>query len=254
MPSSTESKPGAMSLAHIHQTGLDAIELICGSISRPLELILRPWHGTRYFALPVVAISTVIMILIPALLLVVDGIISMIPFSHPQPSVGMFSIGSFAELFFLLSAIHAYRLYKRMIHMSSEEHSTFEGPPLPFFPLIPWCRSFHFTRIVAEPLLVLLASIVLQDLFLIQTNLAIYLRVAALALALKSFVAWYRAWEYVRDVLDAKNAGPILAKLAEDRASDDDLASINLAFPKDVAPEIRAEAIVSIARAYSSTH
>src|SRR5579875_717257 len=248
MPHSSQSHPGAMNLAHMHQSGLNIIELIGGAISRPLDLILRPWHGSRAFSLPVVALSTVMMLVIPALLLGIDAFVSLIPFSHPSRPVGLFGIGSFAELFFALSLIHAVRIYKRMVRMSSEEHSTFEGPPLPFLMLIPWARSFHVTRIVIEPTLILIASVALQDLLIIQSNLAIYLRVAALALAMKSFVSWYRSWEYLRDVLDAKNAGPIIAKLASDSASDDDLASINLAsFPKDVAPDIRTEAVVSIA-------
>ena len=123
---------------------------------------------------------------------------------------------------------------------------------MPFLTRIPWARSFHVTRIIVEPTLILIASVVLQDLLFIQSSLAIYLRVAALALSMKSFVCWYRSWEYLRDVLDAKNAGPIIARLASDSASDDDLAAINLAsFPKDVAPDLRAEAVVSIARAYT---
>jgi hypothetical protein len=102
---------------------------------------------------------------------------------------------------------------------------------------------------------VLVLATVLEDLLIIQSGLALFLRLSALALLMKNFVSWYRSWEYLRDLMDARNAGPILAKLVEDRATDDDLAAINLAsFPKDVAPEIRTQAATSIARAYSPNH
>jgi hypothetical protein len=242
---------GNLNVAHLHNSALNIVEAACGVVSRPLELILRPWHGTRYFPVPITALTSLMMIVVPAILTLMAGFAAMIPFSHPTPSVGMFDITAFAKLYFLFSALHFFRLYRRMVHMHLEEHSNFEGPALPFFQLIPWSRSFWVTRIVIEPVFVLLASIVLQDLFIIQSSLSIYLELAALALACKNFVAWYKAWEYLRDLLDARNAGPILASLIDNKATEDELASINLAsFPKDVPEEIRTQAAISIARAY----
>jgi hypothetical protein len=243
---------GNLNVAHLHNSALNIVEAACGVVSRPLELVLRPWHGTRYFPVPIIALSTLMMIVLPLISAMMTGIAAMIPFSHPARPIGMFDITSFAKLYFLLSAIHGFRLYRRMVHMHLEDHSNFEGPALPFFQLIPWSRSFWLTRIVFEPAFVLLTAIVLQDLFIIQSGLATYLQLAAIALAMKNFVSWYRAWEYLRDLLDARNAGPILASLIENKATDEDLASINLAsFPKDVPPEIRTQAAITIARAYS---
>jgi hypothetical protein len=245
---------GNLNVAHLHNSALNIVEAACGVVSRPLELVLRPWHGTRYFPVPIIALSTLMLIVLPAISAMAAGIAAMIPFSHPARPVGIFDIMSFAKLYFLLSAIHCFRLYRRMVHMHLEDHSNFEGPALPFFQLIPWSRSFWLTRIVLEPAFVLLTAIVLQDLFIIQSGLAIYLQLAAVALAMKNFVSWYRAWEYLRDLLDARNAGPILASLVENKATDEELASINLAsFPKDVSPEIRTQAAITIARAYSPT-
>jgi hypothetical protein len=139
-----------------------------------------------------------------------------------------------------------------MIHMELEDHSQFEGPPLPFFYLLPKSRNFWFTRIVLEPVFVLLAATVLEDLFIIQSGLALYLRFVALALAMKNFIGWYRAWEFLRNLLDTRNAGPIIAKLVENKASEEDLAPIHLAsFPKNIAPEIRRAAAAHIARVFS---
>jgi hypothetical protein len=247
-----KAQTGALDLNQMHNTALNLVAAVCGIVSRPVDVILRPWHGTRAYPVPVVFLSSVMMILLPAISSAVTGIAAIIPFGHPSRPVGMFDIGSMAELYFLLSFIHSIRLYRRMIHMHLEEHSAYEGAALPFFQLIPWARSFWVTRIVLEPVFVFLLATVLQDLFIIQSGLAAYLHLAAVALAMKSFVNWYRAWEYLRDLMDAKNAGPILANLVDGKATDEDLASINLAsFPKDVPPEIRAQAATSIARAYS---
>ncbi len=249
------SKPdnaGAMSVEHLHTTAINVVEALCSVIAMPVETLLRPWYGTRYYPPPVVFFASVLMILIPAIAALLSGIVGMIPFSHPAPAIGLFDIGSLAKLYFLLAAVHAVRLYRRMVTMSKEQCSTWEGPALPFFQLIPWCRSFWVTRIAAEPLFVLLASVVLQDLFVIQSGLATYLRLAALALACKQFLNWHRSWEYLRDLLDARNAGPILARLVENDAREEELSTIHLAsFPKDVPEAIRSQAAISIARAYS---
>jgi hypothetical protein len=252
MQPSKPNNSGAMSVEHLHNTAINLVEAVCSVLAMPVETLLRPWYGTRYYPPPVVFFASALMILIPAIAALFSGIVGMIPFSHPAPSIGLFDIGSLAKLYFLLAIVHAVRLYRRMITMSKEQCSTFEGPPLPFFQLVPWCRSFWVTRVAAEPLFVIVVASVLQDLFLIQSGLATYLRLAALALAMKQFISWFKAWEYLRDLLDARNAGPILARLIEDEASEEELATIHLAsFPKDVPEEIRSQAAISIARAYS---
>ena len=246
---------GAMSAQHLHNTAINFVEVVCSVIAMPVETLLRPWYGTRYYPPPVVFFSAVLMILIPAFSAMMDGFSAMIPFSHPARVIGMFGIGSLAKLYFLLAAVHSVRLYRRMIHMSREESSTYEGPAWPFFQVIPWSRSFWVQRIAIEPITVLILSVGLKDFFIIQSGLATYLRLAAVALAMKNFVSWYRAWEYLRDLLDARNAAPILAKLVENDATEEELSTIHLAsFPKDVPEAIRAQAAASIARAYSPTH
>jgi hypothetical protein len=244
---------GAMSVDQLHNNAINFVEALCSVVAMPVETLLRPWYGSRFYAPPIVCFASMMMILLPALSALLTGIMGMIPFTHPAPSIGLFDMASMSKLFFVVAAVHSVRLYRRMIDLSREACSTYEGSPLPFFGLIPWCRrSFWVTRIVAEPVFVLLLTTVLQDLFLIQSGLATYLRLASIALAMKNFVSWYRAWEYLRDILDARNAAPILARLVEDDATDEELSTIHLAsFPKDVSEEIRTQAAMSLARAYS---
>ena len=107
-------------------------------------------------------------------------------------------------------------------------------------------------RIVWEPVFLLLLSVILQDLFIIQSWLALYLKFAALALFMKSFIAWFRNYEFSRDVLDIAIAGPAMAKFVDNRATEEDLAPFHIAsFPATLDPEIRLAAAKQIARTYS---
>jgi hypothetical protein len=241
-----------MQVEHLQNNALNFVDVICSVIAQPVEIILRWQYGTRYYPVPVTFFAATMMLLLPIVFALFTSVRNMIPFTHAVPTAGMFGLGSLAELYFLLSAIHGVRLWKRMLHMETEIHSEFEGPALPFFQVLPKGRSFWFVRIVWEPVFVLLLSVVLQDLFIIQSWLSLYLRFAALALTMKSFINWFRGWEYLRQLMDMQNAAPTIAKLVANQATEDDLAPIHLAsFPKNINPDIRNAAVTKIARAYS---
>jgi hypothetical protein len=236
----------------MQEVSMNIIENLCSVIAMPIELILRPWHGTRYYPITVRFFSPVMMLFVPAFAAMATGVAGMIPFAHVQPPRGMFGFGSFTMLYFLLLIIHNIRLWIRMMHLERELHSEFEGPPLPVFYLLTKGQNFWFTRIVWEPAFVLLASTVLTDFFIIQPGLAWFLRLMAFCLCMKNFIGWYRSWEYIRRILDMKNAAPIINRLVDNEATPEELAPIHLAsFPKDIAPDIRRAAAAHIAHSYS---
>ena len=73
-------------------------------------------------------------------------------------------------------------------------------------------------------------------------------------LCMKCFIAWFRQWEYLRQMMDARFAGLIISKLAENRATEEDLATVHLAsFPKNLPPEMRDAAVSHIARSFNGT-
>jgi hypothetical protein len=169
-----------------------------------------------------------------------------------QRPEALFGIGSLSKLFFLLSLIHGFRTYRRMFRPELEEHSRYEGPPLPFINLLPGAKNFWLTRIVLEPALVLIAATVLQGMFIFQPGLAHFLQFAALCLTMKSFISWFRSFQFLRDVLDARNSGPIIGRFVENTATQDELNSLHLAsLPKDISPELRRSTAVHIARIVS---
>jgi hypothetical protein len=77
--------------------------------------------------------------------------------------------------------------------------------------------------------------------------------VAAFMLAMKQYVAWYMQWQFLRGLMDMRNAGPIIAKLVDNTATEDELATIHMAsIPKDIPDDLRRDTAAHIARAFSS--
>lgn len=240
-----------MNVEHLQNNAMNIVELVCDAISQPVQILIRPTYGTRFFPVPVTFLAAAEMLLLPAFAATVQSIGHMIPLINIPAPIGMFGLGSFAELYFAASAVHGVRLWRRMIDMSREAHSQYEGPALFFFGFLPKGRNFYFTRIIWEPLLVVLSSVALQDLFIIQSSLSLYLKFAALALMMKNFIGWFRAWEFMRITIDARNAAAPLAKLLDDQASEAELEPLHLAsIPRNIDPEIRKATIAHIARNY----
>jgi hypothetical protein len=247
-----ESEDSAFNPAHLESGAINGVEAVCSIISMPVEMLLRPQYGTRYFSVVVVFCSSVLMLLIPTFAAMGTGVMQMIPFSRYTPPPGLFDFGSFTRLYFLLLFVHGFRIWRRMIHMELELHSEYEGPPLPFFALVPKGQSFWFTRIVLEPCFVYLTATVLEDFLIVQSGLASYLHFAAFALVMKNFVSWFLTWEYLRKIFDTRNLAPILVKLVDNTATQEDLAPVHLAsFPKTLDPKLRQAAALHLAHALS---
>lgn len=238
-----------MHVEHLQDNAINIVETICSVICQPVEIILRPQYGTRYFPVPVTFFSSAMMLLLPGFMLLFSNFMNMIPLLHAQQPVGMFGLGDYAKLYFLLSAFHGVRLWRRMIYMEREQHSEYEGPALPFFQIV---KSFWIVRIVVEPASVLIVSIVLQDLFIAQPSLALYLKLAALALLMKNFIAWFRAWEYMRKILDMRIAGPLISKLIDGTATAAEIQPLHIvSIPKNIDPEVRRATLAHYARSYT---
>lgn len=192
------------------------------------------------------------MIILPLFFSIARTVGHFIPFIRFQAAVGLIDMWGVSRLFFLAMLIHGIRKWRLMIHMQREINSYYEGPPLFFFNWLP-APSFWKTRIVYEPLFLIGLSIVLPNLFLVTSGVGDFLFVSAIFLAMKSFTGWYIQWENIRDLMDAKFAGPIISKLADNRETEDELATIHLAsFPKDLPPEMRKAAVSQLAKQYAT--
>jgi hypothetical protein len=248
MPQGPAQQPPA-NIDHYQDAMINVVYNVCTIFTIPVEMVLRPQYGSRYFPPVLMFFTAVLMTLMPIFFAVADGIGHMVPFVRFAAPVGLFGIGTFSKLFFLGSLIHGLRIWRRMIHMELEENSCYEGPPLPIFRLIP-C-SFWMTRIIVEPLAVLALSIVLPNFFILQSSAANYLALTAFMLFMKQYVAWYQRWQFLRNLMDMRNAGPLIAKIVDNTASDDDYSSMHLASTKNLPDGIRSDFTAHIARVFS---
>lgn len=69
---------------------------------------------------------------------------------------------------------------------------------------------------------------------------------------MKNFISWFRTWEVIRKILDRKNSAPAMARLIENKATEEELAPMHLAgFPKNIDPQVRRATASYIAHVYS---
>jgi hypothetical protein len=246
------AQTGQMSIGQMHETAMNVIYNVSSIVVMPVEMLLRPQYGTRYFPAPIAFFSLIFMILLSTFFGIVGTIGSMIPFVHISGPSGMFGLGSITQFFFLGNFIHGFRTWRLMIHPEREMNSTYEGPPLPFFRLIPKAGNFWLCRICIEPAFVFVASLILGNMGILQPSAVLYFEVSALMLAMKQYVSWYQSWSYIRNLMDMKNAGPQIAKLVDNTATEEELAQVHLAsFPKNLSPDIRKATVAHIAKAFS---
>lgn len=243
------NESGNTNIDQFQNVAVNVVDAICSAMSMPLVIVLRPQFGTRFFPIPIFFLSAMLMLFLPAFSAITEEVQQILPFTHFRPPIGLFGIGSLSKVYFLLSFVHGIRLWHLKIHMDKEKVSTFEGPPLFFFQLLPNSSSFWFTRIVLEPSVVLIAATILGRLFIFQVGLTRYLQIAALMLAMKELIEWNRAWEYLRQLMDAWNLAPIIGRMVENRATQEDLAKAHLAsFPNNASPEMRRSAVWHFAK------
>lgn len=233
---------------HFQDMMCNVVYNVCSIVVMPIEMILRPFYGSRYFPPTIMFFTAILMLILPLF----SEVGSFLPHFVPvYREMGLFGIGSMSKLFFFLSFIHGPRIWFRMINMHREKFSYFEGPPLPFFRWLP--GTFWTTRIIWEPLFVFVIAIVLKNYFIIQPGLQTYLIIASVMLAMKHHVGWYIQWQFLRELLDGKNTGPVIASFIDNTATEDELAAVNLAsLPKNLPDDLRRETAEHIARAYTN--
>jgi hypothetical protein len=247
MPTPQGQQP--TTIDQFQDTMINVVYNFASIFTTPVEMALRPQYGSRYFSPITMFLSAVMMMLLPLFSALADGIGRMLPFARFNGAVGLFDIGTLSKLFFLGSFIHGIRIWRRMIHMEREENSMYEGPPLFIFRLLPF--SFWTTRIIVEPVFLFVLSIVLPNFFILQPSGAHYLAFAALMLFMKQYVAWYMRWQFLRNLMDMRNAGPIISKIVDNQATDDDLATMHLASTKNLPEDLRRDFTSHIARVFS---
>lgn len=236
-------------IGNIQETAMTVVYGVCAIVTLPVEMALRPWYGSEYVSPVTTFLASIMMMVLPLIFWLSEG--SFLSGLTPQSMPSLFGLGTFSKLFFIGSVVHGVRVWRRMLNMASEENSYFAGPPLPIFHLVP--VSWWTTRIVVEPVFVLLLAFLLQNLFILDGPSAGYLMIAAPCLAMKNYIHWFSQWQVIRHLMNARAVGPIINRLVDNKATDDDLASVHLAsFSKNLPEDVRQSAARYIARAFNA--
>lgn len=223
----------------------------CSIVTMPVEMALRPFHGTRYFPPVIMFFSAGMMLILPLFFGFAGAVAHALPFVRVQAQLGLLGMWGLSQLFFLGCVVHGVRKWRLMVHMEREKYSFSEGPALFFFAWLPKA-SFWRTRIVYEPLFLLALSIVLPNFFIIEAGAGYFLFVSALCLAMKNYTAWYIHWQLIREFMDIAFTGPIISRFAENPDADEELEAIHLAsFPKDLPQDVRHAAITHLVQSFS---
>src|SRR5580704_17043645 len=99
------------SIDHLQDGMVNLVYTFCSVISSPVELVIRPQYGSRYFPPIVQCLTAMMMIVLPVLAALAEGFSHMLPFTQFNASMGMFGLGTLSKLYFLGSFIHGIRIW-----------------------------------------------------------------------------------------------------------------------------------------------
>jgi hypothetical protein len=115
------------SIEQFQETALNVMYNVASIFTMPVEILIRPQFGSRYFSAPNLFLSAIMLTLAAAFTTLTQSVGQMIPFVRVRGPAGMFGLGSLTTLFFLANIVHGLRIWRRMIDMSREGNSMFEG-------------------------------------------------------------------------------------------------------------------------------
>jgi hypothetical protein len=154
-----------LNINNLQDAAQNLLLFLASIVSKTADMIVRPFFGTRYYAPAVDAFAFLLLLIVASVHTAAVEMTHMIPFvTGPPPPQGMFDLWWLVRISFLAQIIHRIRLFRRMMDVSREKFSWYEGPALPILKLIPGNKSFWRSRILIEPAIVFAAASVLQHL------------------------------------------------------------------------------------------
>ena len=96
----------------MHDQMINMVYNFCSIVTMPVEMALRPFHGTRYFPPIILCLSAMMMIFLPLLFSFAGAMGQFIPFAKVQGSLGLIGMWGFSRLFFLGALIHGLRKWR----------------------------------------------------------------------------------------------------------------------------------------------
>jgi hypothetical protein len=174
--------------------GMDAVHFVASIFAAPFEMALRRRIGSRYQHPVVLALAALPPVLMWAASVAAGKFVNV--------SNGLIGMGTLYLVFQLLYWLHVIHVVRVFANPEKEEISYEDGKPAPFWKLLLKGQSWAMVRFVYEPLTMLGLGIVLPVLGILTPAAGMYFVFGAFALFLKTLFIYYKAWEYLRDILD----------------------------------------------------
>lgn len=202
---------------------LNAGDFVSAVGAAPFENLCRSGKGSRYQHL----VTTLLAPVIPGAL----AVFSMMAggkFGH-----GLIGMGIFYLILVAFTWRHYFHVISMIVKPWKEKLSREDGKPLIFIRALPRGDTWAMARFVYEPGLFIGLAAVLTPLHIITPLVGGYFVAGAIALIVRSAFVYYRAWSYVRDILDNFNLTSELFGGANEAGSEEQIRrSIEEAFKR----------------------
>jgi len=174
--------------------GMDAVHFVASIFAAPFEMALRRRIGSRYMHPVILALAA----FPPILMWAASGAAGKLV----NVSNGFIGMGRVYIAFQILYWLHIVHVVHVFAKPEKEELSYEDGKAAPFWKLLPKGDSWAMTRFIYEPVLVLGLGIFLPLMGILTPAAGMYFGFGAFALVLRTLFIYYRAWEFLRDILD----------------------------------------------------
>lgn len=173
----------------------------CNGFCLPLEMVLRPRYGTRYFLLTSYAWSWGVMQSWLALSWVIRIFRALAP-GIPAETRPV-DMGTVLLIFYALFVYHVIRLRRLVVNMNLEKDSEMENSGWKLLRYLPSGKLWTRQRMVYEPVICAAMTIGLYRAEILAFPATAFLLIGSISLSLKATMIYWQGWEFVRGGRDA---------------------------------------------------
>ena len=173
----------------------------CNGFCLPLEMVLRPRYGTRYFLLTSYAWSWGILqgwVILSWLIRAFRALAPGIP-AETRPV----DMGTLLILFYVLFIYHVIRLRRLVVNMNLEKDSEMENPGWKLLRYLPRGKLWTRQRMVYEPIICIAFAVGMYRSEILALPAAAFIMIGGVCLSLKATMIYWQGWEFVRIGRDA---------------------------------------------------
>jgi hypothetical protein len=198
---SRQENPHEDSLQGIVSLARGIVETIVAVLAAQWEIFTRHKMGSRYQNIVTLLVAPMFPVFLLVYSLTAGG----------RHAAGLIGMGVFYLVQWAFTWKHYLHVIYVIMHPDKEEMSREDGEALPFIKAFPKGDKWAMERFVYEPSLLLVLGVVLTALHVVTLLVGGYMVVGAVAMMLRAVCIYFKAWEYIRDILDDYAVGVRLA-------------------------------------------